>query len=165
MKDFDAHSPMFRNRHFNEERRSKLFSDKPWIYGRLPKYLLGWVVCMHFWAGYYVYHKSALNMGLQDQTRKAYRRTLPFVQAMEDVRFCAVQERNYMILKAICDYSDSDLWNLMRARYNQEDMFVSYVRGTTMRNHYDGRFGSSRFWHLKSNRKPEDERGLVGTQE
>ena len=34
-----------------------------------------------------------------------------------------------------------------------------------MRNHYDGRFGSGRFWHLKSNRKPEDERGLVGTQE
>ena len=24
-RDFDAHSPMFRNRHFNEERRSKLF--------------------------------------------------------------------------------------------------------------------------------------------
>ena len=26
-----------------------------------------------------------------------------------------------------------------------------------MRNHYDGRFGSGRFWHLKSNRRPEDE--------
>ena len=51
MKDFDAHSPMFRNRHFNEERRSKLFSDKPWIYGRLPKYLLGWVCCMAAVAG------------------------------------------------------------------------------------------------------------------
>ena len=25
MRDFDSHSPMFRNRHFNEEKRSRLF--------------------------------------------------------------------------------------------------------------------------------------------
>ena len=156
---------MFKNRHFNEERRSKLFSDKPWIYGRLPKYLLAWVLTMQFWSGYYIYHKHALTQHLQDQTRKAYRRTLPFVQAMEDVRFCAISERNYMILRAICDYSDPKMWDLMRARYNQEDFFLSYVRGTTMKHHYDGRFSSSRYWHLKSNRKPEDERGLVGTGE
>merc|ERR1711924_372938 len=154
MRDYDAHSPMFKNPHFNDERRSKLFSDKPWIYGRLPKYVLGFMACMQFWSGYYVYHKNALNQHLQDQTRKAYRRTLPFVQAMEDVRFVAVQERNYMILRAVCDYSSPDMFNLMRARWNQEDTFVSYYRGTTMRNHYDGRFSSSRFWSVKSNRKP-----------
>ena len=84
---------------------------------------------------------------------------------MEDVRFCAVQERNYMILRAICDHSDPAMFDLMRSRYHQEDHFVSYYRGATMRNHYDGRFGSGRFWHLKANRVPEDERGLVGTQE
>ena len=102
-RDFDAHSPMFRNRHFNEEKRSKLFSEMPYVWGRLPKFAIAWVCCMNFWAGYYIYQKHALNMHLQDETRKAYRRTLPFVQAMEDVRYCAVQERNYMILKAICD--------------------------------------------------------------
>ena len=63
-RDFDAHSPMFRNRHFNEDRRSKLFTDKPWIYGRLPKYAIAWICCMQFWAGYYIYHKSSLNMHL-----------------------------------------------------------------------------------------------------
>ena len=52
---------MFKNRHFNEERRSKLFSDKPWIYGRMPKYLIAYVIMMQFWAGYYVYHKNSLN--------------------------------------------------------------------------------------------------------
>ena len=79
IRDFDAHSPMFKNRHFNEERRSKLFSDKPWIYGRMPKYLIAYVIMMQFWAGYYVYHKNSLNQHLQEQTRKAYRRTVPFV--------------------------------------------------------------------------------------
>ena len=84
---------------------------------------------------------------------------------MEDVRFCAVQERNYMILKAVCDYAEPDAWDTLRSRYNQEDHFLSYYRGTTMRNHYDGRFGSSRFMKLKSDRRPEDERNLVGSQE
>ena len=51
-------------------------------------------------------------------TRKVNRRTLPFVQAMEDVRFCAIQERNYMILKAICDVSDPRMFDLFRSRYN-----------------------------------------------
>ena len=156
---------MFKNRHFNEEKRSKLFADTPQIWGRYPKFLISWMLCMQFWAGYHIYHKHALSQHLQEQTRKAYRRTLPFVQAMEDVRYVAVTERQYMILRAICDYSDPAKFELFRTRYNQEDHFVSYYRGTTMRNHYDGRFGSGRFWHLKSNRKPEDEKGLVGSNE
>ena len=84
---------------------------------------------------------------------------------MEDVRYLSVTERNYMVLKAVCDYSDPRAFEFFRSRYNQEDFFVSYYRGTTMRNHYDGRYGSGRFQHLKSNRTPEDDRGLVGSQE
>ena len=34
-----------------------------------------------------------------------------------------------------------------------------------MKNYYDGRYGGERFLTLKSNRRPEDERGLVGYQE
>ena len=64
---------------------------------------------------------------------------------MEDVRYLAVQERNYMVLKAVCDYSDPRSFEFFRSRYNQEDYFVSYYRGTTMRNHYDGRYGTGRF--------------------
>jgi hypothetical protein len=55
------------------------------------------------------------------QTKKLNRRTLPFIQAMEDIRFCAIQERNYMILKSICDNADPDLFKIIRNRYNQED--------------------------------------------
>src|SRR6056300_821292 len=124
IRDFDAHSPMFRNRHFNEERRSKLFADTPYIWGRLPKFLIAWCISMQFWAGYYLYQKQSLTIHLQEETKKAYRRVVPFVQALEDVRFCAIQERNYMILRAICDYSDPRMFGLFRARYNQEDHFV-----------------------------------------
>ncbi len=59
---------------------------------------------------------------LQDKTKKANRRTLPFIQAMEDIRFVAIQERNFMILKAICDREDPRFFDLFRNRYNQEDL-------------------------------------------
>ena len=137
---------MFRNRHFNEERRSRLFSDRPYIFGRFPKYLIAWCFCMNFWAGYYLYHKHSLTNHLQEKTRKANRRTLPFVQAMEDIRFIAIQERNYMILRAICDRTDPGYFNLFRNRFNQEDLFVSYIIGTTTKHYYDGRVGTSRWW-------------------
>lgn len=64
IRDFDNHSPMFMNRHFNEERRSRLFGDRPFIWGRLPKYLIAWCFAMQFWAGYYLYHKNSLKMYL-----------------------------------------------------------------------------------------------------
>ena len=70
-----------------------------------------------------------------------------------------------MVLKAVCDYADPRAFEFLRSRYNQEDHFVSYYRGTTMRNHYDGRYGSGRFMHSKAQRTPEDVKGLVGTQE
>ena len=84
----------------------------------MAKFCIFWVVSMNLWGGYYVYHKSALAMHLQDETKRAYRRTLPFIQCMEDVRFCAVQERNYMILKAVCDYADPRAFEFFRNRYN-----------------------------------------------
>ena len=108
---------MFRNRHFDENRRSKLFYDMPDVWGRMAKYCLFWVFSMQFWAGYYLYHKNALAMHLQEETKRAYRRTLPFVQAMEDIRYVAVTERNYMILKSVCDYSDPRAFEFLRSRY------------------------------------------------
>jgi hypothetical protein len=59
IRDFGEHSPMFRNRHIDEVRRSRLFQDAPFIYGRWPKILLAWVFSMQFWAGYYLYHKHS----------------------------------------------------------------------------------------------------------
>ena len=81
---------MFKNRNFDEERRSRLFDDRPFIYGRLPKLLLAWMFGNMLWSGWYMYHKHSMTMHMQMKTRKAFRRTLPFIQAMEDVRFVAL---------------------------------------------------------------------------
>ena len=63
-RDYDAHSPMFRNRHFSEERRSKLFNEYPHIWGRGAKFAISWAFVLCFWSSYYVYHKTALNQHL-----------------------------------------------------------------------------------------------------
>ena len=162
---YTPHNPNSRSRHFSEEKRSKLFYDRPYIYGRLPKFILLWASCSFFWASYYTMQKVEFQKYSADLTKRCLRKTLPFVQAMEDVRFVALQERNYMILKAICDTENPELFELYRARFNQEDFFVSYVRGSTTKNYYDGRYGSSRWWDIHTQRKPEDEKYLVGFQE
>ena len=51
-----------------------------------------------------------------------------------------------MILKAICDYEDPAYFDLFRNRYNQEDFYVSYAAGSTMKNYYDGKIGTGRFF-------------------
>ena len=40
---------------------------------------------------------------------------------MEDVRYVAIQERNYMMLKAICDSECPENFEIYRKQYNQED--------------------------------------------
>lgn len=42
---------------------------------------------------------------------------------MEDVRYVALHQRNYMILKGICDYHDPRYFEFMRKRYHAEDIF------------------------------------------
>ena len=45
IQDYESHSPMFRNRNFSEEKRSKLFDEMPFKWGRLPKMILCWMFC------------------------------------------------------------------------------------------------------------------------
>ena len=70
-----------------------------------------------------------------------------------------------MILKVICDVTDPKMFEFLRKRYHQDDMFVTAVKGSPMRHGYDGRFGVGRYWTVKGFRRPEDEDGLVGFQE
>ena len=51
--DFQKHSPMWKNRHNVDERRSNLFHDKPFVYGRLPKLVLAYGLATVLWFSYY----------------------------------------------------------------------------------------------------------------
>ena len=48
---------MSKTRTLSEERRTKLFHDRPYIYGRVPKFVPAYAFSMTFWAPYYIYHR------------------------------------------------------------------------------------------------------------
>ena len=50
---------MYKNRHFNEERRWRLFYDRPYVWGRWPKIVLAFASSMMFWAAYYTYMRQS----------------------------------------------------------------------------------------------------------
>jgi len=51
----------------------------------------------------------------------------------------AIQEINYIILKEIWDRKDPRIFEIFRSCYNQEESFVSYYIGSTLRNYYGGK--------------------------
>ena len=53
--DFKPHSPMWKTRQNIDERRSHLFHDRPFIYGRFPKLFVAWGISVSLWIGYYTY--------------------------------------------------------------------------------------------------------------
>ena len=55
---------MFKNRHYSEEKRSRLFDERPFINGRLPKMVLAWMFGMQMWAGYFLMHSHSKNQTL-----------------------------------------------------------------------------------------------------
>jgi hypothetical protein len=46
----------------SDDKRSRLFDEQPFKFGRLPKYIIAWGLCFNLWSGYYVYHKHSLTM-------------------------------------------------------------------------------------------------------
>ena len=160
-----VHNPNSRLRNIMNEKRTKLFYNRPFIHGRLPKFILMWGFGMCFWSSYYIRVKYQWMQHSATVTSKCLKKTVPFVQAMEDIRFNAISERNFMILKAICDSENPAYFEALRKRFNQEDFFQSYSKGSTNRDGDDGRFTTSRWWDMNTYRKPEDENYLVGFQE
>lgn len=49
------------------------------------------------------------------------RRIIPFAQGVENLRYEALQRRNYMITKSVMDSEEPGLFEKMRSPYHQED--------------------------------------------
>ena len=63
-----------------------------------------------------------INRFTREQERKLFRLIVPFIQAMEDVRFTAVDQRNYMIIKSVVDSINPNYFDRVRWKYHQEDI-------------------------------------------
>lgn len=119
---YSAHSPLQHSRHRVEELRSKIFFDHPPIPNRIPKFILLFFITAVFSTGVRDRYLRRNKKFTKEQERNIFRLILPFVQAMEDLRFTAIEQKNYMITKAISDTIHPGVFEHVRRRFHQEDI-------------------------------------------
>lgn len=121
---YQAHSPLNISRGKTEEHKSRLFLDSPQVPNRAPKYAFLFTLVMTTWTVAMDKSRKRQKAFLQEQDRMMFKQILPFVQAMEDLRFTAVEQKDYIVNKAIADQYSPYLFQHLRKRFNQDDVFI-----------------------------------------
>lgn len=119
---YTAHSPLQHSRYKLEELRSKIFFEHPPIPNRIPKFFLIFFIMATFSTGVRDKVRRRNKKFTKEEDRKLFRLIVPFVQAMEDVRFTALDQKNYMIIKAVSDAVQPGHFENIRWRFHQEDI-------------------------------------------
>ncbi len=130
---YAAHSPLQHSRFKLDERRSKIFFEHPPIPNRIPKFIMLFFIMATFSTGVRDKVRRRNKKFVREEERKLFKLILPFVQAMEDIRFTALDQKNYMVLKAVSDAVQPGHFDNVRWRYHQEDVYVPECRYTPRR--------------------------------
>jgi hypothetical protein len=132
---YAAHSPLQHSRFKIDEKKSKIFFEHPPIPNRIPKFIMLFMLMAVFSTGVRDKILRRNKKFLREEENKLFRQIMPFVQAMEDVRFTAMDQKNYMVLKAMVDTLQPGNFENIRHRFNQEDIYVpeiiTYARSGT----------------------------------
>ena len=119
---YTSHSPLQISKHKVDELRSKIFFEHPPIPNRVAKFVMLFAFCSTFMTGLYDKVKRRNKRFTREQDKQMFRLVVPFVQAMEDLRFTALEQKNYMVTKAMCDMKNPSYFENVRWRYHQEDI-------------------------------------------
>jgi hypothetical protein len=119
---YSAHSPLQHSRFRLEELRSKIFFDHPPIPNRIPKFIMLFFIMATFSTGVRDKVRRRNKKFVKEEEKKLFRLIVPFVQAMEDVRFTAIDQKNYMVYKAVSDATQPGHFENIRWRFHQEDI-------------------------------------------
>jgi len=122
--NYGVHSPMYLARGKVDENRSRLFYESLSIPNRFPKYLFLFTILSGLFYGAKAKMKKRQKVYVYEKEKEIYQKIGPFIQAMEDLRYTAIEQRDYMIDKAIADQYSPALFEHLRKRFNQEDIFV-----------------------------------------
>lgn len=123
---YAAHSPLQHSRFKIDEKRSKIFFEHPPIPNRIPKFLILFMIMATFTSGVRDKIRRRNKKFLKEEERRIFRQILPFVQAMENLRFTALEQKNYMLIKAVADSTQPGNFENVRWRFHQEDIFIPY---------------------------------------
>lgn len=123
-EQFGAHSPLWLGRGKIEEHKSRLFFEAPPVPYRMSKFILLYVLIAGFFVGFREKKLKIQRQYLSDKEKELNAKIVPFIQAMENLRFTAVEQRAYMIEKAVADQYSPGLYELIRKRFYQDDIFI-----------------------------------------
>lgn len=59
--------------------------------------------------------------------RKLQRKAAPFLQAMDDIRYCALHERNKILIDELFEHKGKDYINNITKRFNSEDLWYGNI--------------------------------------
>lgn len=62
------------------------------------------------------------NRYVREEERALLRMILPFNQAMEDLRYTAIEQKNYMVVKLLADNIHPTVFENVIRRYNADDI-------------------------------------------
>lgn len=104
-----------------KELRSELFASRRRIPGRKVKFLL--IGCIF---GFTMNHAKIREIhGYFDLREKEHqrlqRKSIPFFQAVEDLRYLALQERQNLLTEALFEKKGAGWWNAIVQRYYLDD--------------------------------------------
>lgn len=121
--DPDAHSPFAKAIKGTLEKRSELFPERLAIPGRRAKYVFafGIMVNMIGWKNWLDIHRT---FRWQDEHhRKVQRKAVPFLQAMEDIRYVALEDRAHILIDELFSSESEEYRESLKSPYFQKDVW------------------------------------------
>jgi len=122
-----ANSPFHTNILNTEERRSRLFPDKRRIPGRKAKCLLVVGMLLQIWGIRKIVEIRRFFRKRDMEIKKQQRKTAPFFQAMADLRYCSLKERNDILMNELFAHKGQDYIKRITQRFNQTDIWAPFA--------------------------------------
>lgn len=123
LDDPHAHSPFNKAIRGTLEKRSELFPERTDIPGRRAKYVIAmsFVLNMIGWKNWIEVQR--IFKWQEAHTKKQQRKAAPFLQAMEDIRYLAMEDRSHILIDELFSKESDEFRANLKSPYFQKDIW------------------------------------------
>ncbi|CAD8152640.1 unnamed protein product [Paramecium octaurelia] len=129
MRRYDqANSPLHIAIGDTSELRTKLFPEKRRIPGRKGKIILAFGVLFQVWGIMHIVEVRRQFKRKELELKKMQRKSLPFYQAMQDIRYLAAEDKRNILIEELFAEHGSDYIKQITDIYHQKDVWVPFKK-------------------------------------
>ncbi|KRX06912.1 hypothetical protein PPERSA_07075 [Pseudocohnilembus persalinus] len=121
-----AHSPLHKAIFNMEEKRSQLFLDRRRIPGRKAKLLVALGILCQFWGMQQLTEVKNFQKNRDKEMQKLQRKSAPFLQAQNDLRFLALEDKKDLLIQELFDGKPQSYIDSITERYHQKDVWAPF---------------------------------------